>query len=365
MALGTGAVHGAIHLADTGKAATGAIVGLSPPVVSAGPAYEAAEKGGEFVVKDQPQRGDFHATVDSAGNFEIDNVTPGDYYVSTYLPGYLSQDDYIYPGALSPELNPGASNIPSFVQKIHVTPGNTVLVNLQLERGGSIEGTARFGDGRPAHMGGQIVNEVAISLEVKTKSGKFIHAGGVAHTDSSGHYRIDGVAPASYVVIAAIAGKMVPTKRGLESGDSELIYASSTVRASQARAVEVQGTTIQGPIDIEIPVVGLHTVSGKVIATTGEIIDEGIVRLYPTGEPGISHATPIRTDGTFSFEKIPDEEYTVSVELHGKTEFLGLTADKTGLRMRISKPPYLPVSENIRVAGQDSSAILLRLAPAP
>jgi hypothetical protein len=200
----TGCVTGLVHLANTGKAAVGVTVSLLPPEMAGHPAID--PNGGEFIVKDQPRRGDFHATVDPLGVFEIKNVVPGDYFVLTYAPGYISQDDYIFPGALAPELRGSSGLLPAFVQRIHVAAGGVVPVDLRLERGGSIEGTIKLGDGLPAHTGAPASGEVAVSVEMKTKDGKFIRSGGAAHTDSAGHYRIEGLAPASYVVLRHYRG---------------------------------------------------------------------------------------------------------------------------------------------------------------
>jgi len=311
-------------------------------------------------MRDEPHRGDFYTTVDSLGAFEIKNVKPGDYVVFTYAPGYLSQDDYVFPGALAPEQSGGSGPLPAFVQKIHVTAGAVVPVDLRLERGGSIEGSVRFSDGRHAHTGAQIAGEVAVSVEVKTKEGKVIRSGGAAHTDISGHYRFDGLAPASYVVFVALSGKMSPTNRGLQRGGGEIVYVGNTVRASRARVIEVRGTENHDQVDIDIPVVGLHKVTGKVVVSTGTIVDSAIVRLYPSGESDLSRATPLQADGSFSFDDVPDEQYTIDVEFHDDVEILGLTEDKTGVRMRMKKTPYENVSLAIRVDGHDPPAVILQ-----
>lgn len=135
----TGSVSGMVRLADSGKVPAGVIVSLLPTATRGQPSID--PNTGEFVVRDEPNRGSFHATVDPIGAFEIKNVKPGDYFVLTYAPGYVSQEDYIFPGALAPEQSGSTGPLPVFVQKIHVAAGSVVPVELRLERGGSIEGT--------------------------------------------------------------------------------------------------------------------------------------------------------------------------------------------------------------------------------
>jgi Polysaccharide lyase family 4, domain II len=356
----TGTVHGNIHLADSGAPATGAIVSLVPTEES----HQAAPnpENGEFIVRDQPHRADFHATVDASGRFQIDHVKPGDYYILTYEHGYLSQDAYMPSGALSQE-DGSKAPIPPFVKEVHVTPNGTNLVNLKLERGGTVAGTVRFVDGSPAHTGKQAASGVAVNVEIQTAEGKYARFGGAAHTDARGHYQIDDLPTASYVVFAAIPGKMVQTSRGLIGSSGAVIFAESTVRASKARLIQLQGTQTQNGVDIDIPVAGLHIVSGKVVSTSGQAINEGLVRLYPTGEPGLSLATPIGLDGAFSFDGVAEEQYTISVEFPDKVEFLGLTEDKTGMRMKRTKAPYAPISQAVTVAGQDPLPLVLQAEP--
>jgi hypothetical protein len=350
-------VGGTVYLADTGRPAEGAIVSLLPPQDRQGPVID--PKTGEFVVKDQPHRGDFHAVVQSDGSFQIEGVRPGSYYVLTYLPGYLSQDDYIYPGALSPERDPSAKQ-PAFVPRVEIVPGRVEHVILRLERGGQIEGTVRFSGGKSAQTGDGIAGGIALSLEIRSREGEFIRSGGAAHTDSDGHFHFEGLTAGSYVIFAALPGGTVTTKRGSMGSGGEIVFCCNTVRASKARIIEVRGTERQDQVDIEIPSFGLHTLTGRVATMTGAVIDEGTVKLYPSGEPGLSRTTPIRTDGTFSFSDVPDEDYTVSVEFAGQVEFVGVTPDKTGMIMRMSQPPYQSVRQDVRVTGEDPQPIVLR-----
>jgi hypothetical protein len=88
------------------------------------------------------------------------------------------------------------------------------------------------------------------------------------------------------------------------------------------------------------------------------------VREFP-GEPSRSRAISLQPDGSFSFDDVRDEEYTIGVEFHGEAEVLGLAKDGTGVRMRMKKAPYANVSLTIRVDGHDPPAVILRTNPTP
>ncbi len=136
------------------------------------------------------------------------------------------------------------------------------------------------------------------------------------------------------------------------------------MRASRARVVEVQGRESNDGVDIELPVQGLHTIAGKVVTREGGAVDQGIVRVYPTGEPEVARTGPLGVHGEFRFEDVMDDDYTVSVEFVGATEFVGLTEDKTGVRMRTRKAPYVTVTQEVRVAGQDAPPVVFHVRPA-
>jgi hypothetical protein len=344
----TGSVHGHAILQDTGKPATGAGVSLLP-VADVQPSPQIPDEG-EYLVRDQPQRGDFHSTVDASGSFAIEHVLPGNYTILTYMPGYVSQD------ASQPSGTPSKG---SARQKVHVLPGERAFADVQLERGGAIEGTVAFTDGKPVHTGKGIYDEVAVNLEMMTDTGKFSRFGGAAHTDEQGYYRFDALPAAKYIVFTALPGGTVSTVRGTSATTGMLLYAPSTVRTTQAQIVELHGLEVRKGIDIEVPTTGLHTVSGKIIERTGQPVLEGIVRIFPKGEPDLSRAVPLDKDGQFSFDNVPDEQYTVTAEFPGQTEFLGVTDDKTTIRLRRHKPPFTTATMDVLVAGQNPAALVL------
>jgi len=346
-----GSVSGTIRLQDTRGPAVGAFISLLPA-----PSKLTLPEVGEYVVRDDdlPQF-ELHATVGSNGSFEIGNIPPGEYAVMLYKPGYISQDPRI--SVAPPSMRP--------VQRLRIVAGQRKTVELELERGGSIEGHVTFTDGRPAHTGMQIAHEIAVNVEAETEPGKFSRFGGAAHTDSNGHYSIDSLPTGRYIVFAGIGGNMVTTTRGRSWTSGRTVFAPSSVRASEAEIVDVQQSKSHAGVDIQVPTQGLHSVAGMVVDSSGKPVTEGLVRLYPKGEPDLSLAAPPGIHGEFLFTDLPDDEYTVRAESYGEISFLGITEDKTGMRMFRNKAPFAPVSTQATLAGRNVEALVLRVQMAP
>jgi hypothetical protein len=56
-------------------------------------------------------------------------------------------------------------------------------------------------------------------------------------------------------------------------------------------------------------------------ASDGHRVDHALIRLYPAGEPRFSLATPLAVDGTFSFQRVPTDSYTLHVEEYEDRSF--------------------------------------------
>ncbi|RZU40453.1 carboxypeptidase-like regulatory domain-containing protein [Edaphobacter modestus] len=346
---GTGSIRGHVTLADTNGPATGTIISILPP-----PLKLSIPEEGEYIVFDQISRGQFHATVDSTGAYQIDKIPPGDFTVLTWLPGYISHDPADDPQPSHPD-----------VQYLHVQAGQIIVHDLQLERGGSIEGTVRYADGRIAHIGKNVAAEVAVNLEKQTPDGHFARFGGAAHTDSDGHYVCMSLPPGTYLVFTALQGGTVTTTRGTSATGGLLMFAPSTVRPSKALRINLGRQETRKDVDVEIPVTGLHTISGKVVNSAGEPVTQGIVRLYPTNETNVSRASPLGKEGEFSFESMPDDRYVVSVEFAGEQEFVGITKDQTGIRMRMHKPLYRNITTEVSISGHNPAPLNLTATTNP
>ena len=93
------------------------------------------------------------------------------------------------------------------------------------------------------------------------------------------------------------------------------------MRPTKARVIAVTAPNTYEGVDITIPLTGTHSVSGDVKASDGHRVNDALIRLYPTGEPRFSLATPLAVDGTFSFQRVPPDSYTVHVEEYEDRSF--------------------------------------------
>lgn len=345
----TGVARGTVTLRDTGAPARGAVVFLRPvetaPVPGGG--------SGEFVVREDERANDLHATVDRNGAFSIDRVPSGDYTLNIYKPGYFDQDAALI----------SVAAFSDWTRRVHLARGEKKVIAIRLERGGAIEGQVRFSDKKPAHTGGPAADEVAVNVEIQTVSGALNRFGEVAHTDAEGHYRIEGLPAGRYAVFAGFPGKMVETTHGMEEADGRILFAPGVIRASKAELVEVDPPHTRDGVDITVPLQGLHRIVGKVIDSSGVTVTRGLIRLYPSGEPAMNLTSPVGRNGEFSFGDLPNDDYTVSFESQSEAEFLGITEDKTGIRMRMRKAPYAPTSKQVIISGRDATDVVLTVRP--
>jgi hypothetical protein len=288
------------------------------------------------------------------GSFTISNVAPGEYYVVTSYPGYISSKEYIFPGALSPELSGTRDPLPSFVQRVAVVSGDTKYVEMRLKRGASIIGTVSNSDGAA-------VPNVALTSLVKLRDGDFREAStGSSHTDSSGDYRIDGLADGSYVILGAMEGAMVPVFGGGQIGATALIvFAGGGMRPSKARIIDVRAPKEYADVNITIALTGVHEVGGVVAAPDRHPLNRGLVRLYPTGEPRFSLATPLKPDGTFSFHRIPPDSYTIIVA--DASDWKLSPNNDVGRRYDVQN--YRPASVDVTVADVDLTNVSITASP--
>lgn len=287
----------------------------------------------------------FGSTTEMDGSFVVSSVAPGEYYVIVVYPGYISAREYVFPGALSPEVNRRTDPAPSFVQRVKIVQGGQANVTIQLERGASITGSVTYSDGT-------LVPYLALTPKLKLANGEFADMMvGASHTDSSGYYRIDGMPDGDYVLLGGIEGPMVPVFGGEKLGGSGLIvFSGGGMRPTKARVVAVKAPHEYAGVDIAIPLAGVHEVNGSVTGPDGHRLNHGTVLLYPTGEPRFFLATPVKADGTFNFSRIPQDSYTV------------LLQDGTDLVLTPKNDGVVPYQERTVVQKYQSASVVVNVA---
>ena len=337
-----GAVHGVVVLKSTSASASGTVVSLRPRDIF--PTSISASD--EYVIREKPN---LTAIVGRDGIFRMDNVPPGNYVLMTYKPGYFDPDAVAAKG---------------FMRELHVAAGETRNIAIHLEHGGAIEGQIRFDNGTPAQTSRRVADGVAVSVEIESSSGSLGRFGDVAHTDAEGHYKIGGLPAGTYIVFAAMPGRMVAVKGGEVLSDSRIVFAPRGVRASKAERIEVHPPDTVSRVDIVVQTRALHTISGQVTDQNGAPVTEGLVWLSPAGETVLPRSSRLGKNGDFSFHDVPDDNYTVEYKSYPQAEVLGVTADGTGLRERMRKAPFFPAIRQVRISGQDLEGVVLRAKPA-
>lgn len=217
----TGAITGRV-LGEDGVPAANANIYVTP--VTSGP-----QVGGRTIV------------TDAEGNFVIPGLTAQSYRLLASLPGYVADGDLSGPNYY------------------HI--GDTVTLNLI--KGGVITGRVVNAVGEP------VIAVVVSVVRVRDAEGKALpeaaNSGRVALTDDRGVYRLYGLRPGSYLVVANGGGFM--TTRGTPYDGDVPTYHPASPRDTASEVQVVNGAVASG-IDIRYRAEPGHIISGKISGAT-------------------------------------------------------------------------------------------------
>jgi hypothetical protein len=297
-----GVVTGVVLCSDTGKPARFAIVILT-----------AAPKKGEKSDDDDPLPVAETTMTDLDGRFRLEAVQPGHYYAFATLEGYLDPEFSLDPDKLK-SLSAGweRRNYSIDQWKDHLTEVTVGVrrvseVSIQIERAAEIAGTVTFDDGSPA-IG------MHFQLFRKTEKGAWTDVGLAlmdswtihALSDSHGRFSLTNLPASEYTVCA-----LMPAD---EESAAPRVCLGDVFRRKNAKTVKVGAGETASGIDIEIPLSGLHTVSGTVTALAdGHPINHGTVRLLYADDREKSRETALLEDGSYSLEYVPEDKYILQV----------------------------------------------------
>jgi hypothetical protein len=297
-----GVVTGLVLCADTGKPARFATVTLS-----------AAPKTGEKNDDQDPLPAAETTVTDLDGRFRIEAVQPAHYYAFATQEGYLDPALGIDPDKLSALGSDKERHLYAIsAWKDHLADVSVGVhriseVNLSIERAAEISGTVTFDDASPA---------IGMHFQLFRKTDKDAWASvglplldtWTIHAESDGHGRFNLTnLPAGVYTVCAL----MPSDA--EERAPRICY-GNVFRKKLARPVKVASGETASGVDIDIPLSGMHTVSGIVSALTdGHAINHATLRLLYADDREPARQTDLLEDGTYSFEYVPEGNYILKV----------------------------------------------------
>jgi hypothetical protein len=366
-----------------------------------------------LLLGDGGMRGEYSALTDGRGEFRIDGVTAGSYFVFVNVPGVLSPIAFMNMDDLRRGGGPGIPDIGegrAFFDVVEVNGKEDVDVTVHARRGATIAGRVTYADGDPAvnvtvnlmrRDGGGRLQKVLTGANIVSLSG--------LRTDDRGMFRLTGLPPGEYIVcvyesVTHGPGGMRPRADDIPGmvdsmmGQQLLMtFHPSATSPKQAAVVKVAPGDERTDVDVRIPERELRTVSGVVRKRRDKSPLAGaqvsIVRRddplssaatnspYDTGEGGIN-TTTTDEEGRWWFTEIPDGPYTLNVKpaeeyepgsataYDGNSNLYALTANSNINSRNMNGayiPPrrkrgYAPARRDVEVSGGDLSDVEVETA---
>ena len=243
------------------------------------------------------------------GSFILPSVPAGDYYAFARLAGYV-------------EPNIGGDDLASQgLATVHVDVGRMSQVEVSIRRGATITGHILYDDGTPV-PGVQVTVRSPTAGAPGGPRSIVLGMGRISITDDRGAYRLVGIAPGQYTVMATVitgdssggrATGIVPRTGVRQIMEPINVYAPAAMRRRDARVVEIRSTEEVTDIDITVALIGLHSVHGSVLAQDDRHpLTQGFVTLTDTADSGFIRRVQLDASGTFEFAYVPAGTYTLS-----------------------------------------------------
>jgi hypothetical protein len=278
------------------------------------------------------------AVADDDGGFRIGGLEPGIYTINVFVPGYVPEADPLT-GRAGGEYK----------------PGDTATV--RLVKGGVITGTVADAQGQPPVALGVRAYRVR-DLDGRAVS-PYSTSGGVGKTDDRGVYRLYGLQPGAYVVVAGGPSSYSFNLVSPYQSDAPTFYPSST-RDTAAEVTVRAGAEVAG-VDIRYREESGHRVTGRLempAPPADPYPSIGLTLSYASSGlmAGMAYVNLSAPDAPFSFEGIADGDYDLQASVGGREGLTGAAApqrvtvrgaDVTGLRVALA--PLASVSGTLTV----------------
>jgi hypothetical protein len=236
------------------------------------------------------------ANTNALGAFEVTGVPPGQYYVIVTRAGYLEQQF-------------GQRRANERGVAVDVADGGTVeKIDVALPRGGVLAGRISDERGEP-YQGAQV-----IALTPRYVNGKRVYSpGGIATTDDIGQYRIAGVIPGAYLVVA-LSTETWRTDAKAPIGFGSTYYPGVAFDAAQPVVLGPAQQRLD--LDFSLRTTPVVTVAGRVRAESGPLpASAGVSLMYSWGEGAFvfgARRGSIGADGAFEIKDVTEGSYELS-----------------------------------------------------
>ncbi|HEX5109108.1 MAG TPA: carboxypeptidase regulatory-like domain-containing protein [Vicinamibacterales bacterium] len=282
--------------APTTITATGGIRGR---VLSSG---GAPIRGAQVRLRDPNGRDYRLATTDEQGQFDVRDLTPGEWTVTASKAGFVSQQ--------AGQTSPFEAATP-----VVLANGQRVTVDIQLMRGAAISGRITDEYGEPVARAG------VRAMRARTAGGErqLVAAGIADQTDDLGAFRVYGLPPGDYYVSAALRSKSDAFQGEMQTVAT---YAPGTRRVADAQLIKVRMGEDQLGIDITAPLrtPGVN-VSGIVFSSSGapaprvevHLLADDVVVVGGGGSKGRFVMTDAA--GRFTVANMPPGQYVADATL--------------------------------------------------
>jgi len=270
-------------------------------------------------------RGLVRATTDPNGKFELAGVPSGRWNAQVDKVGYVTM---------------GVAPMP--LMSVDVSAGTLTIPDIRLDRGGVI--TGHVFDAKGNGMNGALleVRPLRAGPDGIVKPSLYPS---MNYTNDQGEYRIAGLPPGRYIVVAQLSPIPMgsPLRRPPQAAGTYVpTYYPGLSDAAQASPIDVvRGATTNG-IDFSLLSVATYQVSGVVVDSDGRPVAGAVAKLLPRGSGSLAlfQSTPTGRDGTFRVLNVPPGTFVavagvVTITRNGNSESTSVEfaplAGRTGL----------------------------------